>query len=809
MADITDIERLNYYEGEYLGAVDFEAEQEYHRDMRRRHNIGPHTWGIVTGLDISQFLNGGPNNEVDVYVQPGMAVDGFGREIVVFSPYQVTADMFADFPAKQTLSVWIGYAQQMINPDSDQCASAGQTNAYSRVQEGFQIVISPIPPTSDPVVVGGNDVSPPSTTGWTQPATLPPLPSAEGDVVVAFDDSVPFQELPDDNTTANWLVELGQVLWDGPNQRLLQSAAATANLHREYAGSVAATIYAPAGTLTIQDRSTPSPYNSSYTGVAVEVQGALTVDAQLTAQEDVWLNGGNSYALYFKDAGSDGDTQLYLQRLDGATGGADLHIHIGDNADAQNKPQRLTVGYGTTTGNNDTNVFTVSAAGNVTIPAGSLSFGTQQAQILNLSGTNYGIGVQPDTLYFRSASDFAWYVNGTYVATQDNAGPGGSVSMLLNSSGNMALNGALAIDTANANIGQVNPGITFGNASGEGIASKRTAGGNQYGLDLYTGFSLRMSITNAGDVGIGTNSPDAQLTLGGGEWNLSSTEGDFKIGNATYRMKMGVALGGAGAGDARIRATGGTNRLLLGTGSGNDVLTIAGSNVGIGTITPGATLDVTGNGAFSGSLEVGTGLTVSTGGVAVSTGGLTVSSGGITISSGGLTVSSGNVTFNGNLHVLGSKTGYVVDQFIHRGKRQLERGDVVVLHAQAAKVFYGVEGRIPLVEVAQSTKSNDPRVCGVVDEPSLGADETSSLDPKELGNGSVGQMVTLGAYAYCKVNADSAPIESGDLLTTSDTPGHAQKADPANGVVAGSVIGKALGSLKKGKGRIPILISHQ
>jgi hypothetical protein len=70
-------------------------------------------------------------------------------------------------------------------------------------------------------------------------------------------------------------------------------------------------------------------------------------------------------------------------------------------------------------------------------------------------------------------------------------------------------------------------------------------------------------------------------------------------------------------------------------------------------------------------------------------------------------------------------------------------------------------------------------------------------------------MVTLGAYAYCKVNADSAPIESGDLLTTSDTPGHAQKADPANGVVAGSVIGKALGSLKKGKGRIPILISHQ
>src|SRR5215472_5137490 len=114
MPDITDIERLNYYEGEFLGAVDFEAEQEYHRDMRRRHNIGPHTWGIVTGLDMAQFLNGGADSEVDVFIQPGVAVDGYGREIVLFGPFQLTADMFADFPSKQLLGVWIGYTQQML-----------------------------------------------------------------------------------------------------------------------------------------------------------------------------------------------------------------------------------------------------------------------------------------------------------------------------------------------------------------------------------------------------------------------------------------------------------------------------------------------------------------------------------------------------------------------------------------------------------------------------------------------------------------------------------------------------------------------
>jgi len=97
MTNIIDIERLNYYEGEFLGAVDFEAEQEYHRDMRRRHNVGQHTWGIVAGLELAQVPNGNPDNEVDIFLMPGMAVDGFGREIVVLSKFQLTPGLFASF----------------------------------------------------------------------------------------------------------------------------------------------------------------------------------------------------------------------------------------------------------------------------------------------------------------------------------------------------------------------------------------------------------------------------------------------------------------------------------------------------------------------------------------------------------------------------------------------------------------------------------------------------------------------------------------------------------------------------------------
>jgi len=61
---------------------------------------------------------------------------------------------------------------------------------------------------------------------------------------------------------------------------------------------------------------------------------------------------------------------------------------------------------------------------------------------------------------------------------------------------------------------------------------------------------------------------------------------------------------------------------------------------------------------------------------------------------------------------------------------------------------------------------------------------------------------------FCKADATGGPIEVGDLLTTSGTPGHAMKAsDPLQAF--GAVIGKAMGSLRDGKGLIPILVTLQ
>lgn len=84
--------------------------------------------------------------------------------------------------------------------------------------------------------------------------------------------------------------------------------------------------------------------------------------------------------------------------------------------------------------------------------------------------------------------------------------------------GGLTVGAGATIDNNNTNTGTVSAGaIAFGNASGEGIGSKRNAGGNQYGLDFYTASANRMAITQAGNVGIGTTAPSNRLHVAAAE----------------------------------------------------------------------------------------------------------------------------------------------------------------------------------------------------------------------------------------------------------------------------------------------------
>jgi hypothetical protein len=132
--------------------------------------------------------------------------------------------------------------------------------------------------------------------------------------------------------------------------------------------------------------------------------------------------------------------------------------------------------------------------------------------------------------------------------------------------------GGMLIDQNNLNNGNAATILRFGSGSGEGIGSKRNTGTNQYGLDFYTQSINRMTIANNGNIGINTITPNAKLEIRGAlgfsstskRWEMSydSTNGYFYIDEF---------------------------------GSGRRLFITNGGNVGIGTSTPSAKLDVNGD----------------------------------------------------------------------------------------------------------------------------------------------------------------------------------------------------------------------
>jgi len=108
-------------------------------------------------------------------------------------------------------------------------------------------------------------------------------------------------------------------------------------------------------------------------------------------------------------------------------------------------------------------------------------------------------------------------------------------------------------------------------------------------------------------------------------------------------------------------------------------------------------------------------------------------------------------------------------------------------------------------KLRQSTEAYDKRVAGVVSgagdyRPGIVLDGQRSRKQKA--------PVALTGKVYCKVDAQYSPIEVGDLLTTSPTPGYAIKAEDSLKAF-GTVIGEALTSFKDGTGLIPILVALQ
>jgi hypothetical protein len=187
-----------------------------------------------------------------------------------------------------------------------------------------------------------------------------------------------------------------------------------------------------------------------------------------------------------------------------------------------------------------------------------------------------------------------------------------------------------------------------------------------------------------------------------------------------------------------------------------------GGNVGIGTVTPGAKLEVDGNV----KLTSGSGASITfADGTVQSTAYTGVTCGG---------------DYAESVDVAGPRTSY-------------EPGDVLVIGPdRGSDVVKSSESYSTLVTGVFSTK---PGVVGRRQTTDLKASKT------EVPMAIIGIVPT-------KVSAENGPIKRGDLLVTSSTPGYAMKGTDHSKML-GAVIGKALGNLDSGSGVVEAVITLQ
>ena len=149
-------------------------------------------------------------------------------------------------------------------------------------------------------------------------------------------------------------------------------------------------------------------------------------------------------------------------------------------------------------------------------------------------------------------------------------------------------------------------------------------------------------------------------------------------------------------------------------------------------------------------------------------------------------------------------------RFILDGNSGLQSasGDVAERFPSAAQLAPGSVVSIDPTaggKVIAATSAYDRRVAGVVS----GANDYNPGITLRAGDELKQAVpVTLTGTVYCLASNVNGPIRAGDLLTTSNVPGHAMRATD-NDRAHGAIVGKALADLDGDRGLVMILASLQ
>jgi hypothetical protein len=325
-----------------------------------------------------------------------------------------------------------------------------------------------------------------------------------------------------------------------------------------------------------------------------------------------------------------------------------------------------------------------------------------------------------------------------------------------------------------------------------------------------------MTLLPSGRVGIGTTSPQAPLNVVG---NIRADSGQMRFYTSSSDTGGSTGIVANPNGWTRIDPNG--SRFLIPVpaslvASASNILDIERTdtwqhlmelhsdggafylgNVGIGTASPASLLSV----GSSSQFQVN-----SAGGV---TSGQIVSSGPVGIgvnpqytldvagqihasqaiyASGGITFSDGSSLTSANT-LCGGDYAESVD--VSGERATFEPGDVLE-----------IDGVHP-GQVEKAATPYSKRVSGIF-STKPGAVGRRQLTPK---SDSEVPMAMIGIVPT-KASAENGPIEAGDLLVSSSTPGYAMKGTDPNRML-GAIIGKAMASLSSGKGVLEVLVTLQ
>lgn len=299
------------------------------------------------------------------------------------------------------------------------------------------------------------------------------------------------------------------------------------------------------------------------------------------------------------------------------------------------------------------------------------------------------------------------------------------------------------------------------------FTSTGSDGGNT--PNLVDTSSEKMRITAAGNVGIGTSSPNATLTTYTGNAGLGMVIAKNYAGGGDNTATAEIFGTDAGIGNTGLYITqkgtggfGGPNSFVWeALSNGSPVMLQAfNGNVGIGTIAPVRKLHIAGDVQIDGSIYFGTNQTAQSSPYA------------------GLACQGGD--YAESVDVAGTRSNY-------------EPGDVLVISAEAGS------------DVTKSFEPYSTSAVGIYSTKPGYVGRRQTTDQK--ASQTEVPMAMIGIVPT-KVSAENGPIHRGDLMVTSFTPGYAMRGTDRSRML-GAVIGKALGSLDSGTGVIEVVVTLQ